>query len=100
LTGAEDIVLNDGEVFFVRNGDIFMTRVVGTGCMAASVIGAFAAVEKNHVYASVAALSCFEIAAECAAPLAKGPATFKEKLFDCLYSLSRETVDRKQKIYR
>ena len=49
LTGAEDIVLNNGEVFLVRNGDIFMTRVVGTGCMAASVIGAFAAVEKNRL---------------------------------------------------
>ena len=27
-----------------------------------------------------------------------GPAVFKERLFDCLYNLDRETVDRLQKL--
>ena len=39
-----------------------------------------------------------QIAAELAAEKASGPASFKERLFDCLYNLDRETVDRMQRI--
>ena len=75
-----------------------MTRVVGTGCMAASVIGAFAAVEPDHRRAAACALACFGIAAELAAKESRGPASFKEALFDCLYNLDRPTVERMQRI--
>jgi hydroxyethylthiazole kinase len=66
--------------------------------MAASVIGAFAAVEPNLSLAAACALACYEIAAELAAEKAAGPASFKERLFDCLHNLDRETVDRMQRI--
>jgi hydroxyethylthiazole kinase-like sugar kinase family protein len=38
------------------------------------------------------------VAAEGAAPLSKGPATFKEKLFDCLYNLDEETLKHLQRV--
>jgi hydroxyethylthiazole kinase len=66
--------------------------------MAASVIGAFAAVESNLSLAAACALACYEIAAEVAADKASGPASFKQGLFDCLYGLDRETVERMQRI--
>ena len=75
-----------------------MSRVVGTGCMAASVIGAFAAVEQNYRLAATAGLACYEIAAELAVPKSQGPASFKQMLFDCLYNLDRTTVERLQRI--
>ncbi len=75
-----------------------MAHVVGTGCMATSVIGAFVAVEKDLALASAAALVCFEIAAECAAGKSQGPGTFKEKLFDELYHLDKRTINRLQKV--
>jgi hydroxyethylthiazole kinase len=75
-----------------------MTRVVGTGCMAASVIGAFAAVEPDYRRAAACALVCYEIAAELAAKKSRGPASFKAALFDCLYNLDQLTVEKMQRI--
>jgi hydroxyethylthiazole kinase len=69
-----------------------MGKVVGTGCMAASVIASFAAVEKDYVKAAASALACFGIAGELAAKEAKGPGTFKEAFFDELYNLDEKTV--------
>ena len=67
VTGAEDIVAGPVKLFLVRNGHPLMARVVGTGCMATSLIGAFAAVEPDLAVAAAAALVCFGVAAEIAA---------------------------------
>ena len=98
ITGKEDIVADESRVVRVKNGHTMMADIVGTGCMASSVIGTFAAVEKDLVSASVAGLVCFEIAAEIAARDAKGPGTFKESLYDSVYSLDSETINRMQRI--
>src|ERR1017187_9704746 len=98
ITGKVDIATNGKETYLVRNGHPMMTQVVGTGCMATSVIGAFAAVEPDLSLAAACALACYEIAAELAAEKASGPASFKERLFDCLYNLNHETVGRMQRI--
>jgi len=98
ITGREDIVADKDKVYVVKNGSLMMTHVVGTGCMAASVIGTFAAAEKDLSFASACALTCFGIAAECAAKKAKGPAAFKNELFDCLYSLDKNTIDKMQRV--
>jgi hydroxyethylthiazole kinase len=100
ITGVEDIVADEKRVVRVLNGHSMMANIVGTGCMATSVIGTFAAVEKDPVVASVAGLVCYEIAAEIAAREAKGPGSFKEKLFDAVFGLDAETVNRMQKIER
>ncbi len=98
VTGEVDIVAGEEEVYRVKNGDAWMTRVVGTGCMAASVIGAFAAVEGDFSRAAACALACYGIAAELAAERANGPASFKAALFDSLYNLDEATVERMQRI--
>jgi hydroxyethylthiazole kinase len=98
VTGAEDIVTDGHTTIHVTNGHPLMTTVVGTGCMAASVIGTFAAVETNRVIAAAAGLACYEVAAEQAAEDAAGPMDFKNKLFDRLYSLDREALHVQQKV--
>ncbi len=98
VTGAQDIVASAGKNFLVKNGHSLMGKFVGTGCMAASLIGCFAAVEKDYAKASAAALSCFGIAGELAAKKAKAPAAFKQQLFDELYNLKPAVVKKKQKI--
>jgi len=98
ITGKADIATDAKTTYLVKNGHPMMTHVVGTGCMATSVIGAFAAVEPDLSLAAACALACYEIAAELAADKAAGPASFKERLFDCLYSLDQATVERMQKI--
>ncbi len=99
ITGKEDIVSDGSRTFFIKNGDAMMGNIVGTGCMAASVIGMFAAIEKDFALAASAGLACFEIAAECAVKKAKGPGTFKAQLFDCIYTLNKNIVERMQKVY-
>jgi len=99
ITGEEDIVADRNTVYMVKNGHPLMAQVVGTGCMAASVIGAFAVVHLDYAQAAVAALSCFEIAAEVAAQSSGGPVAFKHTLFDCLSVLDKKTIDTRQKIY-
>ena len=54
ITGKEDIIADENKIYIVKNGHSMMTNVVGTGCMATSVIGTFAAVEKDLAYASAA----------------------------------------------
>lgn len=98
ITGIEDIVTDGKRVVLVKNGHPMMASIVGTGCMATSVIGTFAAVEKDLVAASVAGLVCYEVAAEIAVQEAKGPGTFKEKLYDAVYSLDADTVKRMQRV--
>jgi hydroxyethylthiazole kinase len=98
VTGSVDIATDGKKTYRIANGHSMMTHVVGTGCMATSVIGAFAAVERDLSLAAACALACYGIAAELAAEKASGPAAFKERLFDCLYSLDRETVGRLQRI--
>lgn len=98
ITGKEDIVSNGKETFLVKNGDAMMGSIVGTGCMAASVIGAFAAIEKDYSIASAAALACFGIAGELAAEKSNGPGSFKENFYDEIYNLNKENVGKMQKI--
>jgi hydroxyethylthiazole kinase len=94
ITGETDIVADNFRLYLVKNGHPLMGQVVGTGCMATSLIGTFAAVCPDLAKAAASALVTFGVAAECAAPLSKGPATFKEKLFDCLYNLDEATLLR------
>lgn len=100
ITGKEDIVSDGKTHYLVRNGDPLMAHVVGTGCMATSVIGTFAAVEMDYALAAAAGLACFEIAAECAAKKSAGPGTFKEKLFDFAFRLDKPMVERMQNVWQ
>jgi hydroxyethylthiazole kinase len=98
ITGKTDIVSDGRTTYKVHNGHELMGKVVGTGCMAASVIASFAAVEKDHAKAAAAALACFGIAGEIAAKGAKGPGTFKEAFFDALYGLDEKQVKEMIKV--
>lgn len=89
VTGAEDLITDGSRIFRVGNGHAMMTRVVGTGCMAASVIGTFAAVEPDRAIAAACALATYGLAAELAASQSAGPGSFKHHLFDTLHALSR-----------
>jgi hydroxyethylthiazole kinase len=95
ITGKEDIVTDGKRAIFVKNGHPLMGHVVGTGCMAASAIGCFAAVEKDHLSAAAAALVSYGIAGEDAAKKASGPGTFIEHLIDAIASLDDKTIRRR-----
>jgi hydroxyethylthiazole kinase len=98
ITGKEDVISDGAKTYLVNNGTPMLAQIVGSGCMVASVIGAFAAVEADLALAAASGMVCFGIAAELAAKKARGPASFKERLFDCLANLDKRTIDARQKV--
>jgi len=75
-----------------------MGRIVGTGCMSASVVGAFVGVEKDYMKAAVSAMSFFGIAGEIAASNVQGPSSFKNAFMDAVFNLTPEEADSREKI--
>ena len=98
ITGEEDIISNGKDVYICKNGHPMMGKFVGSGCMAASVIGAFAAVEKDYALASAYALSLLGIAGELAAEKAKTPDAYKAALFDKIFDLREDEIEELKKI--
>jgi len=98
ITGKTDIISDSKKNYLVNNGCDLMAHVVGTGCMAASVIGGFCAVNPDLVQAAANGLCCYEIAAELAAKKSIGPGSFKEKLFDLAWKLGKKEVDGRARI--
>lgn len=97
ITGKEDIIANKDKAFIVKNGHDMLGKFVGTGCMVASVIGSFAAVEKDYAKAVVSALVCFGIAGELAAKESKGPGSYKENFYDEIFNLDKNKIEDLQK---
>jgi hydroxyethylthiazole kinase len=79
ITGKEDVITDGVSTYVIRNGHPVLTKVTGTGCLLTSVIGAFAAIEKDLLNASVAALTFYGVAAEMAAQktMGQGPGSFQ-----------------------
>jgi hydroxyethylthiazole kinase len=98
VSGATDIVTDGKRVLLIENGHPLMGSISGTGCMAASVTGVFAAVTDDMVMASAAAFAAFGIAGERAAAGARGPFTFKTALFDELAALTPAALTQGAKI--
>jgi len=99
ITGKEDIITDGTTCCIIKNGHELMAHVVGTGCMAASVIGTFiGAAPGNFMEAAAAGLCCFEVAAEIAVKNGAGPGTFSGKLFDAIYLLDKKQVEEMQRV--
>jgi len=99
ITGKTDYIAANGKVAMVDNGTELMGRVVGTGCIAASIIGCFAAVNPADLFtASTAALSAWGIAGEKATANSGGAGSFLLHIFDSLSSLSEKDIDKNKKI--
>ena len=88
VSGAADIVTDGKHTVIVENGHPLMGSISGTGCMAASVSGAFCAESGDPVTASAAAFAALGLAGERAAAVAHGPLSFKVALFDALANLT------------
>jgi hydroxyethylthiazole kinase len=88
VTGKRDIVSDGRRILGVDNGHEWLQANTGTGCMATTLIAAFAAVERDYLVAAAGGLACLGLAAELAARKAQGPASFKVALFDQLYHLT------------
>jgi len=88
ISGPIDTISDGRRTILVENGHEMMGAITGTGCMASSIVGAFAATSTDHLMSSAAAMALFGIAGERAARKARGPYSFKAGLFDELARLA------------
>lgn len=100
VTGKTDVVTDGKTVHLIHNGHPLLTKVTGTGCLLTSVIGAFAAVERDPLTAAASALVCYGVAAEQAARKTEGdgPGSFHVQFVNELAALTAEQVRREGRI--
>ncbi|KJS22580.1 MAG: hydroxyethylthiazole kinase [Clostridiaceae bacterium BRH_c20a] len=100
VTGQNDIITNGQRTFIIENGHWLMGKIIGTGCMAASVIGCFMATGIKTLEACTCALSAYGISAELASIRddVRGPGSFKSALMDEAYNLQVETINQLARI--
>jgi hydroxyethylthiazole kinase len=94
MSGPTDIVTDGMKTLLVDNGHPMMGKVSGTGCMASSLTGAFAAVTHDHVTSTAAALAALGLAGERAISRCSGPASYKTALLDEVYRLTPEDLHK------
>lgn len=90
VSGKIDIVSNGKEIVQIENGDTWLTKVTGTGCMATSLIASFAGTTDDYFSASIAGMSTMSLAGERARRKlyeGAGIGQFKVKLMDEIFQL-------------
>lgn len=83
-SGKEDIITDSKTTYGVKNGNIMLTKITGSGCISTSVMGAFMAVGNNFLTACTAAATMVGISGEIASKNAKGLGHFQIEFFDNL----------------
>ena len=103
-TGATDYVTDGTSLWELNNGDPLLAAITGSGCMATALLGAFTGVVgkqaslRDYALASIAALTCYNVAGELAAARSQGPGSFQVNLFDALYHLDGSYVNEQARV--
>jgi len=99
VTGPVDHVSDGERTISVSNGHELLGTVTGTGCMSTAITGCFLAVRPDDpLEAAAEALVAFGVAGEAAAKKAKGPGSFHVALYDALYALDPDKLDKQAKV--
>jgi len=98
MSGPTDIITDGARTARVDNGHELMGSISGTGCMASSIVGAFAAASMDRFMSSTAALSAFGIAGELAAGRATSPYSYKTALMDEVAALDPAKLAKLAKV--
>lgn len=97
ITGKKDIAADKDRIYRIENGSPMTGKITGGGCMSASVIASFAAIEKDPTIAAVSALVCFGIAQQLAESRSTGPLDYRKNLIDELANLTKEKIEAHKK---
>lgn len=94
VTGERDLVVAGDRTRWVDGGSPRMKTFVGSGCVAASLIGAFVGASPGEPYeATVAALTFYRLAAQRAAALdPAGPTAYRDAVYAQLGQIAPEEM--------
>jgi hydroxyethylthiazole kinase len=99
VTGPVDHVSDGERAHAIANGHELLGTVTGTGCMATAMTGCFLAVRREApLDAAAEALVAFGVAGEDAATVASGPGSFHAALYDALYNLEPDRLDKRARV--
>lgn len=98
ITGKIDVITDGNSLYTVNNGDEMLTLITGTGCLLTSVIGAYAAVEKDFLIAATSGIGMYGVAAELARQKTNHPGSFQIAFLDMLYEISPQLVEQRVRI--
>lgn len=93
VSGANDIICDGERTLTVKNGHPMMSKVTGMGCTATSIIGAFAAVEKDPLIGAFSAMTAMGVCGEMSAEKAEGPGSFQMHFIDALHNVDRDRFE-------
>ena len=94
VSGETDVITDGTDILTIQNGHALMPKVTGLGCTATAIMGAFAAVNPNPLYAATHAMAVMGIAGEIAAEKSDGPGTLQVHFYDALYNLSQDHIEK------
>jgi hydroxyethylthiazole kinase len=99
-TGKTDIITDGERTCLIDNGTPMFTFLTGSGCMAGALTAAAAGISQDFFVSSAAAILTMGLAGEMAASSLEEvlPGSFRMKLFDAIYKISREDILKGGKI--
>lgn len=101
ITGKEDIVTDGKRVATIQNGTAIMSKVTGTGCMTASLIGCACGSLDDYMIAGTVGVTSMGIAGEIAESnllLSEGNGSLRIKIIDNIYNMTKEKFLEKEKV--
>ncbi len=97
ISGATDVVTDGQQTYIITNGHPMMSRITGTGCMLAAVIGAWCGANPGELLrataGAVSALGlCGEVAWSRLEPTQSGTGSFGRYLIDAMSNMTVEVL--------
>lgn len=92
ISGTEDFITDGNQVISIKNGSLLMPKVTGMGCTATAILGAFAAVNKNTLFAAAHGMAVMGICGEIATKKSDGPGSLQMHFIDTLYNLTAKDI--------
>jgi len=102
MTGYHDYVSDGKSVIILRNNCEYLPKITGSGCVAGSLIGAFAGVQKDFLIAACGGITSITCAAEMIEKEkeVKGPASFQMALLDQIHFLDELSINRQMELIK
>lgn len=98
ITGAIDLVADDGKCYVIRNGRAEMSRITGTGCQLSAVTAAYAVANPDNLLESTAAAVCsMGLAGEIGWSKMQegdGNSTYRNRIIDALFNMTGDELEK------
>lgn len=97
-SGKTDLISDGEKIYKVHNGSSKLKFITGTGCMSTSLIGSFLPCTDKKIEAAVMGTLVMSLSGELADKENPPVGTFKTKLFDNMFTLDEQTLNKYAKI--